>query len=157
MMIAQARADRALAAIDTANRRRLVRRLAPWAMNHEHAAAVSGSQLKNFGAQFRKASDNRVHSSFGLICPHLLNCSRRPPLFDDLTGRFVWATETPSITMSLCPLESGGKVPPWKLRTAEGECYGHYVTKGQGPGGAVTGALWGLVRRSILDCRTSLV
>jgi hypothetical protein len=38
-----------------------------------------------------------VQSWFGLICPHLPNCSRRPPYFDDLTGRFAWATETPSI------------------------------------------------------------
>lgn len=38
--------------------------------------------------------------SFGLICPHLPNCLRRPPILDDLPGRFVWATETPSITRS---------------------------------------------------------
>ena len=37
-----------------------------------------------------------VELSFRLICRLLENCSRRPPFVDDLTGRFVRATETPS-------------------------------------------------------------
>ena len=66
-----------------------------------------------------KASPTRVQSWLGLICPHLPKCSRRPPFLDDLTGRFVWATETPSISLVLRRLR---RRRPMRYRrcTAEG-------------------------------------
>lgn len=52
------------------------------------AGCLRGTQ-RELCAILRKVGQKGVQSLSGLICPHLPYNSRRPPYFDDLTGRFV--------------------------------------------------------------------
>src|SRR5947209_13861774 len=54
--------------------------------------AIVAERFFGFQAIHGRTSETGVELSFGLICPHLPNCLRRPPFLDDLPGRFVWAT-----------------------------------------------------------------